>query len=282
MRVLITGADGQLGLELKQALKSETLIPLVWPAFDLLKPDADAQILAAKPDIIIHAAAYTNVDKAEQEADVAMAVNADGTERIAKAAEQIGARLIYLSTDYVFDGTKGRPYIENDATNPLSVYGRSKRAGEERALKYCRNTLVVRTAWLYSAHGSNFVKTIMRLARGEHALRVVADQYGSPTLASDLAHVLTQLIPRPITGIIHATGSGESTWQEFAAEVVRLMGRSLPVHPITTQEANRLAKRPAYSVLSNGALTQAGLALPHWKEALALFMRSVEKEGQTV
>ena len=142
MRVLITGADGQLGLELQQALKSETLIPLVWPAFDLLKPDADAQILAAKPDVIIHAAAYTNVDKAEQEADVAMAVNADGTERIAKAAEQVGARLIYLSTDYVFDGTKGGPYIENDATNPLSVYGRSKRAGEERALKYCSNTLV--------------------------------------------------------------------------------------------------------------------------------------------
>ena len=282
MRILITGADGQLGLELQHALKSETLIPLVWPAFDLLKPDADTQILAAKPEVIIHAAAYTNVDKAEQEAEVAMAVNADGTERVAKAAEQLGARLIFLSTDYVFDGTKGRPYVESDATNPLSVYGRSKRAGEERALQYCRNTLVVRTAWLYSAHGSNFVKTIMRLARGEQALRVVADQHGSPTLASDLADVLTQLIRRPLRGIIHATGSGESTWQEFAAEIVRLMGRSLPVHPITTQEANRLAKRPAYSVLSNGTLTQVGLALPHWKEALIRFTRSVEKEGQTV
>jgi dTDP-4-dehydrorhamnose reductase len=282
MRILITGADGQLGLELQHALKSETLIPLVWPAFDLLKPDADTQILAAKPEVIIHAAAYTNVDKAEQEAEVAMAVNADGTVRVAKAAEQIGARLIFLSTDYVFDGTKARPYVESDATNPLSVYGRSKRAGEERALQYCRNTLVVRTAWLYSAHGSNFVKTIMRLARGEQALRVVADQHGSPTLASDLADVLTQLIRRPLRGIIHATGSGESTWQEFATEIVRLMGRSLPVHPITTQEANRLAKRPAYSVLSNGTLTQVGLALPHWKEALTRFTRSVEKEGQTV
>lgn len=278
MRILITGADGQLGLELQQALKGETLIPCVWPTFDLLKPDVEAQLLAEKPDVIVHAAAYTNVDKAEQEPDVAMAVNADGTERVAKAADKLGARLIYISTDYVFDGTKGRPYTESDATNPLSAYGRSKQSGEERALASCSNTLVVRTAWLYSAHGSNFVKTILRLARGEQPLRVVADQHGSPTLASDLAHVLAQLIHRPVTGIMHATGTGEATWQEFAAEIVRLAGSTLPVHPISTQEANRSAKRPAYSVLSNDALARTGLALPHWKDALAKFIGSVGKE----
>jgi dTDP-4-dehydrorhamnose reductase len=278
MRILITGADGQLGLELQQALKNETIIPLVWPAFDLLKPDAEEQIVAAAPDVIIHAAAYTNVDKAEQEPAMAMAVNADGTARVARAADKVGARLMYISTDYVFDGTKGRPYEEDDATNPLSAYGRSKREGEQRALAGCANTLVVRTAWLYSAHGANFVKTIMRLACSEPALRVVADQHGSPTLASDLAAILSQVVSREFTGIVHATGRGECSWQEFASEIVALMGASIPVHPITTQEANRPAPRPPYSVLANQALSQAGLTLPHWKDSLDRFMNKVKKK----
>jgi dTDP-4-dehydrorhamnose reductase len=277
MRIVITGADGQLGLELQHVLKHETIIPFVWPAFDLLKPEAEEHIFAAAPDVIIHAAAYTNVDKAEQEPDIAMAVNADGTARVARAADKVGARLIYISTDYVFDGTKGRPYEEGDATNPLSAYGRSKREGEQRALAACANTLVVRTAWLYSMHGANFVKTIMRLACSEPALRVVADQHGSPTLASDLAAVLSQVVPRQLTGIVHATGRGECTWQEFACEIVALMGASIPVYPITTQEANRPARRPAYSVLANEALSQAGITLPHWKGSLGRFMKNVEK-----
>ena len=187
MRIVITGADGQLGLEFQQTLKNETIIPFVWPAFDLLKPDVEGQIVAAAPDVIIHAAAYTNVDKAEQEPDVAMAVNADGTERVARAADKAGARLIYISTDYVFDGMKGRPYEEGDPTNPLNIYGRSKREGEQRALAACANTLVVRTAWIYSMHGTNFVKTIMRLAREQRELCVVNDQHGCPTHAGDLA-----------------------------------------------------------------------------------------------
>jgi dTDP-4-dehydrorhamnose reductase len=277
MRIVITGADGQLGLELRQALKSEAIIPLVWPAFDLLKPDSEEQIVASAPDVIIHTAAYTNVDKAEQEPDMAMAVNAEGTARVARAADKMSARLIYISTDYVFDGTKGRPYDENDITNPLSAYGRSKREGEQRALAGCANTLVVRTAWLYSAHGANFVKTIMRLARSEQALRVVADQHGSPTLASDLAAVLSQVVSRRLTGIVHASGGGECTWQEFACEIVALMGVSIPVNPITTQEANRPARRPTYSVLANQTLSKAGMTLPHWKVSLGRFMKNVEK-----
>ena len=278
MRILITGADGQLGLELQPALKNETIIPFVWPAFDLLKPDVEEQIVAAAPDLIIHTAAYTNVDKAEQEPDLAMAVNADGTERVARAADKVGARLIYISTDYVFDGTKGCPYEEHDATHPLSAYGRSKQEGEQRALAYCANTLVVRTAWLYSAHGTNFVKTIMRLAHSQQVLRIVADQHGSPTLASDLAAILSQVVSREFTGILHATGRGECTWQEFASEIVALMGASIPVHPLTTQEANRPAPRPPYSVLANQALSQAGMTLPHWKDSLRRFMEHVKKK----
>ena len=272
MRIVITGADGQLGLELQQALKNETIIPFVWPAFDLLKPDAEEQIVAAAPDVIIHTAAYTNVDKAEQEPDIAMAVNADGTERVARAANRVGARLMYISTDYVFDGTKGRPYEENDATNPLSAYGRSKREGEQRALARCANTLVVRTAWLYSMHGANFVKTIIRLAREQRELRVVNDQHGCPTHARDLAGALSGIMSLPLKGIVHAPGSGDCTWYELACATVSLMGVPVDVLPISTKDAGRPAQRPAYGVLANRILAEAGITLPHWKESLARFM----------
>lgn len=272
MRILITGADGQLGLELQHAFKNETVIPFVWPAFDLLKPDAEGQIVAAVPDVIIHAAAYTNVDKAEQESDMAMAVNADGTERVARAAYKVGARLIYISTDYVFDGTKGRPYEETDATNPLGAYGRSKREGEQRALARCANTLVVRTAWLYSAHGVNFVKTIMRLAREQRELRVVNDQHGCPTHAGDLAGALSRIMNLPVKGIVHAAGSGHCTWHELASAIVSFMAVPVDVLPISTKDADRPAPRPAYGVLANRILAGAGITLPHWKESLARFM----------
>lgn len=271
MRILITGADGQLGLELLQALKSETLIPLVWPAFDLLKPEAGEQILEASPDVIIHTAAYTNVDKAEQEPDVALAINADGTERVARAAEKARARLIYISTDYVFDGTKGRPYEENDSTNPLSAYGRSKREGELRALACCRNTLVARTAWLYSAHGVNFVKTIMRLAGEQRELRVVNDQHGCPTHAGDLARALSRVVHLPLKGIVHAVGPGACTWQELASAIVSFMAVPVNVLPISTKDAGRPAPRPRYGVLANRILAGVGVFLPHWKDSLAKF-----------
>lgn len=281
MRILITGADGQLGLELQQAFKNDTLIPLVWPAFDLLKPDAREQVLAAAPDVIIHTAAYTNVDKAEHEPVVAMAVNADGTERVARAADKVGARLIYVSTDYVFDGTKGRPYEESDPTNPLGVYGRSKLEGEQRALACCTNTLVVRTAWLYSAHGANFVKTIMRLAREQRELRVVNDQYGCPTHAGDLARALSRIVHLPLQGIVHATGSGHCTWHELASAIVSSMAVPVNVLPISTKDAHRPAPRPAYGVLANRVLAGAGISLPHWKDSLVKFFEEQRVRGST-
>ena len=279
MRILITGADGQLGLELQEALKGDTLIPLVWPAFDLLKPDVEEQIAAAAPDVIIHAAAYTNVDKAEQEPDMAMAVNGDGTARVARAADKVGARLIYISTDYVFDGTKGRPYEESDATNPLGAYGRSKREGEQRALAGCADTLVVRTAWLYSAHGANFVKTIMRVAREQRELRVVNDQYGCPTHAGELARALSRIVQLPLKGIVHAAGSGHCTWHGLASAIVAFMAVPVNVLPISTKDANRPAPRPAYGVLANRILAGAGISLPHWKDSLAKFFEDKTVRG---
>jgi dTDP-4-dehydrorhamnose reductase len=275
MRILITGANGQLGHELQRVLKGHTLIQAAWPEFDLLKSDVEKQVLAARPDVVVHLAAYTDVDGAEREPDKAMAVNAEGTERVARAVDKASARLIYLSTDYVFDGRKTSPYVETDEPKPLSVYGRSKLEGERRALAYCPNTLIVRSAWLYGAHGRNFVNTIIRLASEQPALRVVADQRGCPTHAGDLAVALARVLDMDLRGIVHAAGAGDCTWYEFACAIVSLMRGTVPVHPITTAEARRAAPRPPYSVLANRVLAEAGITLPHWKEALTRYISEV-------
>ena len=276
MRILITGANGQLGTELRRVLAPETLIPVDLPEFDLCNADLEDRVIAAKPEVVIHAAAYTDVDGAELDPDHALAINADGTERVAKGAAQAHARLIYVSTDFVFDGLKGAPYLEDDPPNPLNVYGRSKLEGERRALAYCPNTLVVRTAWLYGAQGKNFVKTIMRLTTEQRELRVVADQRGCPTNAEDLARALAKMLTLDMHGIVHATGAGDCTWHELARAIVSALGRQTPVHPITTAEAGRRAVRPAYSVLANCVLKSFGITLPHWNETLNRFIRNRE------
>jgi len=276
MRILITGADGQLGHELQRVLSRHELIRCIYPTFDLLKPEVERFIIDAHPDVVIHAAAYTDVEGAEREPALAMAVNAEGTERVARAAASLGARLIAISTDYVFDGQKRAPYDEQDKPNPLGSYGRSKWEGERAALHTCPDTVIVRTSWLYGLHGKNFVKTIMRLAVEQPELRVVADQRGCPTHAGDLAEALARLTTVPLRGVAHATGSGDCTWYEFAREIVMLMGRQVPVHSITTAEANRVASRPPYAVLGNRVLAGVGITLPHWKDALARFMRDVQ------
>ena len=273
MRILITGANGQLGYELQQVLHDHQLTLLDVPQFDLTKPGVEETIAAAKPDVVIHAAAYTDVDGAEHEPGRAMAVNVAGTERVAKGAAVAGARLLCLSTDYVFDGRQGVPYRETDRPNPLNVYGRSKYEGEQRALARCPNTLVIRTAWLYGTHGKNFVKTIMRLALEQPELRVVSDQRGSPTHAGDLASAIKQILNTNLKGIVHATGAGDCTWHELAREIVSLMGSSTRVQPISTAESKRAAQRPLYTVLSNRVLADAGISLPHWKDALGRFVK---------
>jgi dTDP-4-dehydrorhamnose reductase len=262
-----------LGHALQQALSGEDLVLKDLPAFDLTRPDSEAHIVAARPSAILHVGAYTNVDGAEREPDRAMLVNAQGTTMVARAAATINARLIYLSTDYVFDGKQTTPYREEDMPHPINVYGQSKREGEIAALAGCPNTLVVRTAWLYGYAGNNFVKTIMRLAAEKPFLDVVGDQRGCPTNADDLALVLKDLVKTDLRGICHVTNTGDCTWHEFAEAIVNRMDLSIPVRPITTAQAGRLARRPAYSVLAPGRLATVRALLPHWQDALARFMK---------
>jgi dTDP-4-dehydrorhamnose reductase len=276
MRILITGADGQLGHELQRVLRRHTLVLGIWPEFDLLKPESRSVIVAARPDVVIHTAAFTDVEGAEREPDLAMTVNGEGTGRIAGAAAETGARLIYVSTDYVFDGTKGIPYEETDPPHPLNVYGRSKLEGERQALAMCPDTVVVRTSWLYGMQGKNFVKTIIQLAKELSELRVVADQRGSPTHAGDLAVAIAGLLNLDVRGVVHATGSGDCTWHEFASSIVSLTGRSIPVRPITTKESGTAVKRPRYSVLANRVLAGLGITLPPWQDALDRFIHEMK------
>ena len=273
MRILITGAQGQLGHALQQALSGESLILKDLPEFDLTRADSESQIVAARPSVILHAGAYTNVDGAEREPERAMAVNAQGTTFVARAAATLNARLIYISTDYVFDGMQTTPYREEDVPYPINVYGQSKRAGEIAALAGCSDTLVVRTAWLYGHAGSNFVKTIMKLAAEKPFLDVVGDQRGCPTNADDLAQALKNLAASDLRGICHVTNSGDCTWHEFAEAIVCLMGLSIPVRPITIEQMGRPARRPLYSVLAPSQLGMVRALLPHWKDSLSRFMK---------
>lgn len=281
MRILITGAQGQLGHALRQALSGEDLILKDLPEFDLTQAVSESQIVATRPSAILHVGAYTNVDGAEREPDRAMAVNAEGTTLVARAAATLNARLIYVSTDYVFDGTKSTPYREEDVPHPINVYGQSKRAGEIAALTGCPNTLVVRTAWLYGHAGNNFVKTMMKLAVEKPFLEVVGDQRGCPTNADDLAEVLKDLATSDLRGICHVTNSGDCTWHEFAEAIVSRMGLSIPVRPITTEQMGRPARRPSYSVLAQGRLGTVRSFLPHWKVALARFMKESPRLAST-
>ncbi len=266
---------------MREVLRGHQLTALDLPAFDLNGPDCAQAIIDAAPEAVIHAGAYTDVDGAERNPGLAMAVNADGTERVARAAAKTGARLMYISTDYVFDGQGTVPYAETDPVNPLGVYGASKRAGEERALACCENTLVVRTAWLYGRQGKNFVKTILQLAAERPSLKVVGDQRGSPTFAEDLAGMIGNLLVHPVRGIVHVTNEGSCTWHEFASEIVRLSGSRVPVEPITTGEMPRPAKRPAYSVLSADRLHQLGFRMPAWQDGLQRFMKALPNAPRT-
>ena len=271
----MTGANGQLGSALRRVLSGEDLTLKDLPEFDLADPASESQIREAKPDIILHVGAYTNVDQAEREPERAYAVNAEGTRRVAQAAQAAKARLIYVSTDYVFDGTKTSPYHEQDTPHPLNHYGRSKYEGEQAVLTLCPNSLVVRTAWLFGQEGPNFVKTIMRVAQERPVLEVVDDQRGCPTYAEDLAQALSQLAMSDLRGICHVTNSGHCSWYEFAQAIVRLTGAGATVQPITTAQAARLAKRPPYSVLSHDRFATQYSPFPEWQDALARFLRHV-------
>ncbi|WP_448269466.1 dTDP-4-dehydrorhamnose reductase [Nostoc sp. DSM 114159] len=279
--ILLIGSNGQVGKELQQILSSSgNIISVARPTVDLTQPDTLRKVIRSKqPQIIINAAAYTAVDKAESEPELATVINATAPLIIAQESQKLGAFLIHISTDYVFDGNGCSPYQETDATNPLSVYGKTKLAGEEAIQETCAHHLILRTAWVYGTFGkSNFVKTMLRLGAERQELRVVADQIGSPTWAQDIATVIGQTIPQltpEISGIYHYTSSGVASWYDFAVaifEEAQQLGLPLKIErvvPITTAEYPTPARRPAYSVLACGKISAILRTYPsHWRQRL--------------
>ena len=272
MRMVVTGAKGQLGVELLRALSSLGEVQgLDLPELDITAASCSDLLAALQPDWIIHAAAATDVDGCERAPEVALAVNAQGTRQVADVCRRVGAGLVYLSTDYVFDGTKGVPYVEEDPPAPLNAYGRSKLEGEHAVRALAPRWTIVRTAWMYGKHGRNFVKAICEKAAAGGPLRVVDDQVGSPTFATDLAEAIACLLARDLTGIFHLTNAGACSWHAFAAAILRLTGQTqVPLKRMSSAELDRPAQRPAFSVLENAAWHRAGLPpLRPWQEALA-------------
>jgi dTDP-4-dehydrorhamnose reductase len=284
MRIAVTGSRGQLASSLIERAHGDVEIaPLRRPAFALEDRRAVLDgIEMVQPDVIINAAAYTAVDKAEAEEDLALRVNGEGAGHVAEAAARIGVPLLHLSTDYVFDGALDRPYREDDQTGPISVYGRSKLIGEKRVTERCPDSVILRTAWVYSPFGANFVRTMLRLNEMRDEVGVVADQRGNPTSALDIADALLAVAMRMradasplLRGVFHMTGSGEATWADFAEAVfenAHARGRRLTrVKRITTANYPTPARRPANCRLDNGKLRRVyGLALPEWRASLAV------------
>jgi dTDP-4-dehydrorhamnose reductase len=281
MKILIIGSDGQLGTDCRLLLAQEhTLITPTLEQLDICRKSSIDTILAREnPEVIINCAAYTAVDKCEQEKDLCMRINALGPRYLAQQAERIGARLIHISTDYVFSGLKPVPeaYTEEDAVQPLSEYGRTKLAGEEAVRSQCSNHLILRTAWLYSAHGPNFLKTMLRLTMQDpdRELKVVNDQYGSLTWSHTLARQIRRLLATDIRGTLHATSEGYSTWYTGACTFLDAMGVSHKLRPCSTSDYPTPAQRPLNSILANTRLDQAGCsAFVPWQEDIAVFVKT--------
>lgn len=283
---LITGARGQLGVELQgTAPRGWHVVACGSEDLDVTRPDVvDAVLARERPTAVLHAAAYTSVDAAEAEPERAEAVNSRGAAHVARAARRVGARVIYVSTDFVFDGAQGHPYAPEDRPNPLGVYGRTKLEGEREVLRLTDGAaLVVRTAWVYAAHGRNFARTMLRLMREGDEVGVVCDQIGTPTWAVSLARTLWAAAEREqLRGVHHWTDAGAATWYDFAvaiqeeALVVGLLDRAVPVRPIRTDEYPARARRPSYSVLDTSAIRSAlGLPAVHWRVNLRTMLRGL-------
>lgn len=273
MRVTVFGASGLLGHDLIQELSGEQLTALSIGDADLRDRARIEQIIRdSRPDWIILSAAFTDVDGCEAKRDLALAVNCEGAVHVAQAARAAGSPMMFLSTDYVFDGTKGSPYETGDPRNPINVYGESKARAEKRLLEIIPDVCIVRTSWLFGHGGKCFPATILELAATRPEISVVNDQRGSPTFTRDLASVLAQLCGKGARGIVHATNSGDCTWYEFAKEIVRISGLPSAVKPVTTAEFPRPARRPAYSVLSPASLHAYGIQMPDWRDALRRYL----------
>lgn len=275
--LLVTGADGQLGRELRLLL-GDRAIYANRAQLDITDEAKVAAFFAEQTfDFVINCAAYTAVDKAEDDAEAADRVNRLGAELLAR----YGRRIIQISTDYVFDGESSRPYKEDDETRPMSVYGRTKRAGEEAVLAQAETAVVVRTSWLYSSFGGNFVKTMQRLGRERESLGVVFDQVGTPTYAADLAAAVTVMLPEITPGmkeIFHYSNEGVASWYDFACAIMQESHLSCAVRPIESAEYPTRAARPAFSVLNKAKIKKRfGLAVPHWTDGLKRCVKMMER-----
>ena len=275
MKIFLTGANGQLGRELQKRLTGTDFMATDLPEMDITDVETvSAMIGDYKPDVVIHCAAYTQVDAAEEKMDLAWRINVIGAQNVAMACRSVNASMVYISTDYVFDGKLGRFYTEFDAVNPLGVYGKSKYAGEVLARQANERLYVLRTAWLYG-EGPNFVRTMLKLGQEQDELQVVNDQYGCPTSTVDLAEAVLRIIGTGRYGTYHVVGSGVTTWHGFARKVFELSGNTrVRVMPVTTEQFVRPAPRPAYSPLDTRLLRLAlGWSPRPWEEALTEYLQ---------
>ena len=278
-KVLILGADGMLGGELFRTFKEKDIcIGSTIQELDITDYDRTIEtIKRLEPQVLINVAAFTMVDLCEQEKEKAFAVNAQGAKNVAIGCREIGAKCIYLSTDYVFDGKKNTPYDEDDLPNPISVYGLSKFQGEKYIKDILDDYLIIRSSWLFAKEGSNFVNTIIKLAREKNELTMVNDQKGSPTYTNDLCQAISLLVEKDLTGIFHITNSGCCTWFEFAKKILDLTGSSMKLIPISSSHCGRAAQRPLNSVLNCEKLKEkTGLIMPHWEDALVRCVKTME------
>lgn len=283
MKVLVTGAQGQLGFDVCRRLSA---LGIEHRGIDLADLDITdgravrAFVSAYAPDVIMHNAAYTAVDRAESERELCRRVNAEGTRYLAQNAAEVGAKFVYISTDYVFDGEKKGAYQPDDTPCPVSVYGSTKEEGERCVRAATDAHFIVRISWVFGVHGNNFVRTMLRLAETHSALNVVCDQVGSPTYTADLARLLCEMIGTDKYGTYHATNSGVCSWYEYACEIFRQAGRRVNVNPVTTEEYLRMApqqaRRPKNSVMGQEKLVENGFSLlPAWQDALKRFLAEI-------
>lgn len=283
MKVLVTGVKGQLGYDVVNELekRGHTAIGTDVEEMDITDAEKVREVLdAEKPDAVIHCAAYTAVDAAEDNVELCRKINAEGTENIAKACKELGCKLLYVSTDYVFNGEGERPWEPDDEREPLNVYGQTKYEGELAVEKYVEKFFIVRIAWVFGINGKNFIKTMLRLGEDHDELTVVADQIGSPTYTYDLARLLVDMIGSDKYGRYHATNEGLCSWYDFAVEIFRQAGMDVRVRPVTSEEYPAKAKRPHNSRMDKVKLEENGFErLPNWKDALGRYLRALQAKG---
>ncbi len=279
MRLLVTGSDGLVGTSILPILASQfEIVPFIETQWDITDRDQGASVLAdVKPDWLINLAAVTDVDGCEDRPDVAFRVNGDGPGILASLCAQHGVRFLHFSTDYVFDGKGTAPYTEEQPTNPLSIYGKSKRRGEEKTLAEDGSAIIVRTEWIYGDGGESFITKVVRAARANGKAQVVDDQTGAPTYAKDLADPIAALINGQRQGIYHVTNSGSTTWYGFARHIFSVLGMDVPCTPITSAQLTRKAPRPTYSVLDCSKMqSDTGIRMRSWQEAVEEYLGNNE------